>query len=231
MVKNFVNCQYCSLASICLPVGLNLAEMENLADSISKQNTYERNYYLGRRGNQFNQLYAVKSGAFKATTWDTAGNQRIYAFYLPGEIIGLDCIADKTLHYDIIALETSSACEVSSEKLFEIAAKSMNLQTHLFNLMSKRLANNQRFNSNADANERLAMFLFEISSRYKNCGLSASSFNLPMSRDDIGDFLGLATETVSRTLTKFQDNTLIKVSHRTIQILNLNKLASIANYN
>lgn len=231
MSQTILTCQQCSLAAICLPVGLNTEEMRSLTESVSKQNYYERGSYLARRGEKINHLYAVKTGSFKAVALDGQENQRIIDFHLPGELIGLDCIADNTLAYDIIALESSSVCEVSTQKLFDFAATSKNLQKHLFTVMSKRLAASQRFNANATAEERIVTFLLAISARHKNRGLSATRFNLSMSRQDIGDFLGLATETVSRTLQKFHDAGLIKVERRGIELLDLEKINSIGNCN
>lgn len=223
-----IKCQHCTLAPACLPIGLTKADMQQLETSIVKQESHNKSDFLVRNNDKLKHLYAVRAGAFKSVKIDDEGNQRILDFHLPGELIGLDCLANGKYHYDIIALENSSTCDVSKEKLFELASHSKNLQSHMFNLMSKRLNDYQKFNTQAHADERVAVFLLAIFTRYKNCGFSKDSFELPMSRNDIGDFLGLASETVTRIMKKFEKEKLISISNRVVKIINEAKLCKAA---
>jgi len=229
MPANIIKCQNCTLASACLPVGLSKMDMQQLETSVTKQQTHSKAAFLARSNDRLENLYAVRAGSFKSVKIDNDGNQRILDFHLPGELIGLDCLAGGNFHYDIIALENSSTCDISKEKLFEIASHSKNVQAHMFNLMSQRLSDYQKFNSQAHADERTALFLLAIFTRYKNCGFSKKSFELPMSRNDIGDFLGLAAETVTRILKKFEREKLINIANRIVTITDEAKLHDIAN--
>lgn len=230
MSENIISCQQCSLASFCRPGGLNPSEQHALSNIASKQSFYERGNYLSYTGNPIEHLYVVRSGSFKAESNTIEGRCRILEFYLAGEIIGLDCISDNILNYDIVALEASSICEVSVQTLLEFAVGSATLQAHLFRLMSCRLANCQRYDPNSTAEERMASFLLSMSARHEKYSLCAAEFVLSMSRENIGNFLGLATETVSRVLQKFQESKFIDVKRRYVKLLSIEQLKSLANH-
>ena len=182
-------------------------------------------------GQQFTSLYAVRSGAIKAYSVDQNGEEQVIGFYLPGELFGLDAIHNDAYVCSAKALETSAVCELPFAQVTELSAKIHNLQAHMYKTLSKEINIDQQFHrllSKKTAEERISTFLQNLSERYQRRKLSPTSFRLPMSRTDIGNYLGLAVETVSRVFTRLQQNGILKVDGKELQILDLGKLCDIA---
>ena len=182
-------------------------------------------------GQQFTSLYAVRSGAIKAYSVDQNGEEQVIGFYLPGELFGLDAIHNDAYVCSAKALETSAVCELPFAQVTELSAKIHNLQAHMYKTLSKEINTDQQFHrllSKKTAEERISTFLQNLSERYQRRKLSPTSFRLPMSRTDIGNYLGLAVETVSRVFTRLQQNGILKVDGKELQILDLGKLCDIA---
>ena len=182
-------------------------------------------------GQQFTSLYAVRSGAIKAYSADQNGEEQVIGFYLPGELFGLDAIHNDAYVCSAKALETSAVCELPFAQVTELSAKIHNLQAHMYKTLSKEINIDQQFHrllSKKTAEERISTFLQNLSERYQRRKLSPTSFRLPMSRTDIGNYLGLAVETVSRVFTRLQQNGILKVDGKELQILDLGKLCDIA---
>jgi CRP/FNR family transcriptional regulator len=156
---------------------------------------------------------------------------RSLVFYLPGELFGLDAIHNDAYVCSAKALETSAVCELPYTQVTELSAKIHNLQAHMYKTFSKEINTDQQFHrllSKKTAEERISTFLQNLSERYQRRKLSPTSFRLPMSRTDIGNYLGLAVETVSRVFTRLQQNGILKVDGKELQILDLGKLCDIA---
>jgi CRP/FNR family transcriptional regulator, anaerobic regulatory protein len=224
-----LNCANCSLANLCLPIGLTAQEMALLDNAIKKRATIKRGEVLCQAGNPLAALYAVRSGAFKAEITSNSGETTINAFYLPGELIGLEAVHDKIYPATITALETSSVCMTVFDNLLKLATDIPNLQRQLLSMMSQRIEQANTFPLTSSANQRVATFLLNISTRFNKRGLSATHFRLPMPRQDIARFLGLATETLSRCFSAFESQGMIEQSRRDIILSDINKLQALAN--
>lgn len=229
-----VECKSCGLADICIPHGLSNDELDHL-DSITKEKRrMERNDALFHAGDSLSKLYAVKTGSFKTTIVDNEGSEQITGFYLPGEILGLDGMGGRDTRTTAVALESSSICEIAMHDFDRLAESNKGLRMSLMNLMGEEISRDQEMMltlGQMDAEAKLANFLMGLAHRYKARGFSATEFNLSMSRHDIANFLGLAVETLSRLFKKFQENNLLAVNKRNIQITDWHGLCKVAHGN
>ncbi|MEX1237304.1 MAG: helix-turn-helix domain-containing protein, partial [Pseudomonadales bacterium] len=175
--------------------------------------------------------FAVRSGALKVYTMNKSGEEQVIGFYLPGEIFGLDAIDGEIHQCSAKALETSAICEIPYDQLQPLSGKIGNLQLQMYKLLSREIRQDQNLQtllSKMSAEERLSSFLLNLAIRYQQRKLSPVSFRLPMSRADIGNYLGLAVETVSRAFTRMQENGIIKVDQREVRIIDRQQLCSLA---
>lgn len=225
-----VACSDCSLSRLCLPMGLDGEDLERLDALMRRPRPLRRNEHLFRSGDGFHSIYAVRSGSLKTYTPCEDGTEQVIGFHLPGELVGLDAIESEENVCSAKALETTSVCELPFDRLQELASELPSLQRHFFRLMSRELARDEAMLlllGKRTAEERLATFLLSLSERFKARGFSECEFNLSMSRHDIGNYLGLAVETVSRMFSRFQDEGLIAVHRKNIQITNLDGLKAL----
>ena len=215
-------CSNCSLHALCMPVGLNSHEMADL-DAVMKQSRrLKKGEYLFRSGEPFTSLFAVRTGFFKTTVASQDGRDQVTGFLMSGELLGMDGICGQIHSCDAVALEDSKVCELPFVNLEEAGSKLPSLQTHFYKLMSREIVRDQGVMlllGNMRAEERLAAFLLNLSQRLSDRGFAANDFILRMSREEIGSYLGLKLETVSRTLSRFQQEGWVKVEHKHIQIL------------
>ncbi len=226
-----VTCHACSLNVICVPQSLTPEEIDLVDSKVQRGRAVQRNKPVFEEGQKFTSLYAVRSGAIKAYSVDQNGEEQVIGFYLPGELFGLDAIHSEAYVCSAKALETSAVCELPFKQVTELSANIHNLQAHMYKTLSKEINTDQQFHrllSKKTAEERIATFLQNLSERYQRRKLSPTSFRLPMSRTDIGNYLGLAVETVSRVFTRLQQNEILKVDGKELQILDLKKLCDIA---
>ena len=226
-----MTCHACSLNVICVPQSLTPEEIDLVDSKVQRGRAVQRNKHVFEDGQKFTSLYAVRSGAIKAYSVDQNGEEQVIGFYLPGELFGLDAIHNDAYVCSAKALETSAVCELPYTQVTELSAKIHNLQAHMYKTLSKEINTDQQFHrllSKKTAEERISTFLQNLSERYQRRKLSPTSFRLPMSRTDIGNYLGLAVETVSRVFTRLQQNGILKVDGKELQILDLGKLCDIA---
>ncbi|MEE9494687.1 MAG: fumarate/nitrate reduction transcriptional regulator Fnr [Gammaproteobacteria bacterium] len=226
-----VACQQCSLREICLPVGVNQDEIEQLDEIIGRKKPLNKGDYLYHIGDKFNSIYAVRSGSLKSFCTTESGEEQITGFHLPGELVGLDAIADNAHPVTARALETTSVCEIPFDKLNDLSGKLIGLRKQILRVMSREIKedhHNMLLLGQKTAEERLAAMLMSISGRQKIRGFSPNEFFLTMSRGDIGNFLGLALETVSRLFGRFQEEKLIQVNRKYITIIDMEKLTKLA---
>ncbi|EGV18322.1 fumarate/nitrate reduction transcriptional regulator Fnr [Thiocapsa marina] len=225
-----VACRNCSLSSLCLPMGLAPDDVERLDEIVKRTRPLHRGDFLFRDGDRFRSLYVVKTGSVKTFAPSPEGGEQVLGFHLPGEVIGLDAI-DKDIHAcSAKVLETSAICEVPFTRLEELTATIPSLQHQMYRLLSKEIGHDTDMLlllGKKNAEERLAAFLLSLSKRLHKRGLSATDFYLSMSRHEIGNYLGLAVETVSRLFTRFQDDGLMNVDRKHIQLLDLATLESL----
>ncbi|MBK1694429.1 transcriptional regulator FNR [Chromatium weissei] len=225
-----IACRNCSLLNLCLPTGLTPNDVERLDGLIKHNHPLHRGDYLFRRGDPFRSLHIVKTGAVKTFAPSPEGGEQVLGFHLPGEIIGLDAIARTSHISSAKVLETSAICEISFAKFETLTAITPDLQQQMYRLLSLEIGQNTEMllllgRKNAEA--RLASFLLNLSQRLRRRGLSPSDFYLSMSRHEIGSYLGLAVETVSRVLTRFQDDKMIRVDRKHIELLNFSALMTL----
>lgn len=223
-------CKECSLAALCLPVGLSNDDVNRLASIIQTNHVYHRGDLLFRHGESFSRLFVVKSGSVKTFTEHPETGEQILGFHLPGEIVGLDGIADDQHLSSATALETTACCEMPFAQLESLTAHIPSLQHQVYRLLSREIGQETqmlavlgRFN----AEQRLAAFLLSVSMRFKQRGLSATEFQLSMSRSEIGNYLGLAVETISRLFRKFQEQRLVETDRKHVKILDYDGLSRI----
>lgn len=218
-----IHCQNCSFSQLCLPFNLNSQELNKLDDIIQRKRPIQKNERLFTAGDSLKALYAVRSGSFKTFTVSQDGEEQITAFHLPGEIIGFDALLQQSHQSFAQALETSMVCEIPYQTLDELSGEFPKLRQQLMRLMSNEIHQDQEMFmllNKRTAEERLAYFIKSLSNRFHDRGFSANEFRLTMTRGEIGNYLGLTVETISRLLTRFQKEELISVSGKLIQILN-----------
>lgn len=216
------NCSDCRLNSICLPFSLESRDIEELDRIIQRGRPLQKGGHLYRQGDDFGSVYAVRSGTLKAYRMTDDGREQVTGFYFPGEIVGMDGISQSRHASSARALETSAVCEIPFSSLEKLSASMPQLQRHFFQLMSREITEDQQLItllSKSSADARIAALLLSISMRNARRRLSATQFRLSMSRVDIGNYLGLTVETVSRVFTRLQKSEIVDVSNREIRIL------------
>jgi CRP/FNR family transcriptional regulator len=227
-----VNCSNCRLSSICLPLALENDDIDQLDNIVQRGRPLHKGDHLYRDTDEFRSVYAVRSGAVKAYRVTDDGREQVTGFYFPGEILGMDGIAKNAHACSAKALETSAVCEIPFTSLEQLSVQLPNLQRHFFQLMSREITEDQQLItllSKNTAEERIAALMLSISARNARRKLSATQFRLPMSRIDIGNYLGLTVETVSRVFSRLQKLDVLHVSNKEIEILDIAGLRNIAN--
>jgi CRP/FNR family transcriptional regulator len=227
-----VACKDCNLFQLCLPVGIDARELDELDSIIKRRRPVKRGEHLFRVGSPFQAIYAVRSGSIKTYTPTEDGHEQVTGFHLPGELLGLDAINLGHHPCAAKALETTSICEIPFDRLEELSTRLPSLQHQLLKIMSKEILHDQSLLmllGKKSAEERLAALLLSLSGRYQQRGFSPTDFYLSMSRNDIGNYLGLAVETVSRLFTRFQDEGLLSAQRKHVCITDLPRLRAIAN--
>ena len=217
-----VQCSGCNLREICLPVGLTKEEFAHIDDRlVTTRHKIARGEKLFQAGDRFDTLYAVWTGFFKTCIASKDGREQVSGFQMGGELIGLDGIGTRRHEVDAVALEDSQVCVISYNELESLALQITTLQQQFHRIMSREIVRNHGVMlllGSMHAEERLAAFLLNLTHRLQARGFSSSSVVLRMSREEIGSYLGLKLETVSRTFSKFQADGLLFVRHRQIQV-------------
>lgn len=224
------SCQQCSLSNLCLPLAVSEGDLDRLEDVIQQGRIYNRGEYVFEQSTPFRSCFAVRSGAIKTSIVTENGDEQVTGFFLPGELIGLDSMSTKSYACSAKALERTSVCELPLEHLDDLTHKLPGLQHHFFHLMSQEIQSSHQLAlmlSKRTAEERIASLLLSLSSRFARRKLSPTQFSLPMARNDIANFLGLAVETVSRVFTRFQNQGLIRARGREVELLDLQALQDI----
>ena len=204
--------------------------VRKLEKIIKRASPLQKGEYLYRGGDPFNGIYAVRSGLIKVYANSDGGEEQIIGFYLPGEILGLDAIENNTHACFAVALETSSYCTIPFADLSGICKVVPELQDQLFKIMSRELTNENQMLltlGKKNAEEKVATFLLTISNRYRQRGYSANDFKLIMSRQEIGNYLGVTFETVSRIFSRFQRDGIISVHKKYVNILDMDALKKL----
>lgn len=220
-------CSTCHLRELCLPCGLGGTDVERLDGLMFARRRIREGQPLYREGDKFQFIYAVRSGTFKSALALKDGREQVTGFQMAGELLGLDGLANGSHASSATALEDAEICAIPYAHLSELAAGSTDLQHVISRLMSREIVrehNLMMLLGSMNAEERLAAFLLNISQRMKARGYSASEFHLRMSRAEIGSYLGMKLETVSRTFSAFQHQGLLEVDKKHVRIVDLEGL-------
>lgn len=225
-----VACRDCTLFQLCLPIGIDDADLALLDRIIKRRRAVKRGEYVFRDNEPFASIYAVKSGTFKSFSFTEDGHERVTGLHLPGELFGLDAISAGAHCCAAVALERSSVCEIPFDRLEEVSAQAPSLMRQLVRIMSREILEDKRLMqiTKNHADGRLAAFLLSLSDRFRARGFSASEFRLSMSRGDIGNYLGLADETVSRLFSRFQEAGLLVAERKQVRLLEIERMRAIA---
>lgn len=226
-----ISCQNCGLYQLCLPMGLDSADTALLDHYVKRKRMLKRGEVLYRVGEKFTSVYAIRSGSVKTSISTDDGRLQITGFHVPGELLGLNALDEKHYNCEAAALETSSVCEISLECFEELAQQIPSVHYQMLRMMSREIKHNQELMlllGKKNAEERLATYLLSLSRRFAMRNYSPTQFNLSMSRSDIGNYLGIAEETVSRIFSRFQEEGLIVSERRHIVLNDIKRLSAIA---
>jgi CRP/FNR family transcriptional regulator len=224
-------CGECSVRELCLPVGLEADEMRQLDAVVSDRKRVRKGKPLYTASEPFSALYAIRLGSFKTTLLAEDGRGQVAGYHMLGEIIGLDGIAAGQHACDAVALEDSEVCILPFERLEDLSRAIPPLQHNLYRFLSREIGREQHtmlLLGSMRAEERVAVFLLDLSARYRRRGYSGSEFVLRMTREEIGSYLGLKLETVSRLLSRFQTEGLLRVEGRDVKLLDVPALKQLA---
>src|SRR5690348_6052288 len=225
VAKFRTRCAACNLRELCLPCGLQGSDMARFDEVVYTRKRVKRGETLYRAGEEFESLYAVRSGFFKSSVVLEDGRDQVTGFHMAGEIVGMDGIGTDHHAADVVALEDSEVCVIPYARLEEAG-----LQRQLSKVMSRELVRDQgvmMLLGTMRAEERLAAFLLNLSQRFVARGYSPSEFHLRMTREEIGSYLGLSLETVSRLFSRFHADDLISVQQRHVRILDVPGLRAV----
>lgn len=232
--RSSIKCQDCGFSQLCLPFTLNNQELVKLDDIIQRKRPLHKGDMLFESGQTLKSLYAVRTGSFKTFTLSEQGEQQITGFHLPGDVLGFDAINEQIHVSYAEALETGMICEIPFPNLELLLDQLPRLRQQMMKLMSQGIQTDQQMLlllNRKTAEQKLATFLEELSHRYSNRGFSAQTFRLTMTRSDIGNYLGLTVETISRLLSKLHKDNYIEVEGKLITIKDHNALTSLAGNN
>ena len=229
-----VACSNCNLRELCMPMGLKAEELEKIDEVVAVRRKVKRGGRLYANGEKFTSLYAIRTGFFKTCITTEDGRNQVTGFQMAGEIIGLDGIVKDHHTCDAVALEDAEVCVMPFDRIEELSRDVPALQRHVHKIMSREIVREHGVMlllGSMRAEERLAAFLLNLVQRLHARGFSQSELLLRMTREEIGSYLGLKLETVSRTFSKFVDDGIVEVKQRHVRILNTDALKLIVNNN
>jgi len=216
--------------SLCLPAGLSTEEMKSFDKMIDRRRSLKRGDFLYRTGAALHVLYAIRSGFMKSCVLHEDGREQVAGFHMMGDLMGMDAIGGSVHLCNAVALEDSEVCEIPLCNLESLSREIPSLQQHFHRIMSREIARDygvMLLLGSMRAEERLAVFLLNLSQRFASRGYSSTEFHLRMTREEIGSYLGLKLETVSRTLSQLQSLGLIAVQSKHLRILKINSLREL----
>jgi CRP/FNR family transcriptional regulator len=225
-----VTCSNCNLRELCLPKGLDADTLRRVEQVVYARRRVRRGESLFKAGDPFNAVYAVRSGFLKTTVLNDDGREQVTGFYMGGELLGLDGIGTGTYNGNAVALEDTEVCVLPFSMIEDLGREIPTMQRHLHCVLSREIVRDHgvmMLLGSMRAEERLAAFLLNLSKRFTHRGYSQSDFHLRMTREEIGSYLGLKLETVSRLFSRFQDDGLIEVQQKHVRILDIAGLSAV----
>jgi CRP/FNR family transcriptional regulator len=226
-----LTCSSCNLRELCLTSGLCPADRARAESIVNARRRVRRGEALFNAGEEFHSVYAVRTGFFKSSVVDNDGREQVTGFFMGGELLGIEGIGTGRYNATAIALEDSEICIMPFSLIEEMSHEVRPLQRHLHSVLAREIVRDHgvmMLLGSMRAEERLAVFLLNLSQRFKARGYSPNEFNLRMTREEIGSYLGLKLETVSRAFSKFQEAGLIEVQQKHIRIADIPGLHKIA---
>lgn len=228
------HCVSCNLNALCITDRLDHQEILLLESIVRHPSSLSKGATLYSKGERFQSVFIVKSGCIKTQITQGKKMDKVTRFYFPGDLIGLNAVNYDYYYDTATAIETSSLCQVSFEKLDKLSAKIPSLRRKILHLMSRTICDEQKMVqqlTQKNAEERIAAFLLSISNIFKVRGFSDTRFRLSMSRIEIGSYLGLTVETVSRALSRLHKIEYLVVDKREITILDFAGLYALSSLN
>ena len=217
-----------SFSAACIEHGYDKSQLHQLHVLVEHVGPFREGEHIFQEGNPFNAIAAVRGGTVKTYVTDTEGREQVQGFFLPGEVIGLSAISQARYLCNAVALDSVVLCRFSFPNIAALATRMPGLQQQLFRLLSQDIGKASLLTGNFTADERMAAFLISLSRRFAARGFSAKRFRLGMSRTDMANYLRLAPETVSRVLSRFQDDGLLRVERRDVELLDAEQLEALA---
>ena len=220
--KHEVGCSSCNLRELCLPAGLCAEDLVRMENVVYARRRVKRGETLFNAGDAFASVYAIRSGFFKSSLLDGEGREQVTGFFMGGELLGMDALGSGAYHGSAIALEDSEVCVLPYALILDMSREIPALQRHLHSVLAREIVRDHGVMlllGSMRAEERLATFLLNLSKRFLRRGYSACDFHLRMTRDEIGSYLGLKLETVSRLFSQFQRDGLIEVEQKHVRIV------------
>jgi CRP/FNR family transcriptional regulator len=233
VVPLFGHCSTCNLHGVCLPAGLSVAADLRLDEAITAHRRLKHGQALYRAGDRFENLYAVRGGFFKTTVLSEDGREQVTGFQMTGDLVGLDGLSTDHHTSDAIALDLSEVCVIPYPGLQRVLRESEELQCHFCKILGAEIVREQEVMlllGTMSAEERVAAFLLNMSHRLVARGFSPAEFQLRMTRKDIGSYLGLKLETVSRTFSRLHELALIDAERRHVRIVDIHGLTGIVGH-
>ncbi len=224
-------CSSCNLRELCMPLGLNAQEMSRIDELVDTRRKVKRGTTLFHDGDKFTSLYAIRTGFFKTCVAAEDGRDQVTGFQMAGEVVGLDGIVNDRHTCNAVALEDAEVCVMPFDRIEELSREVSALQHHVHRIMSREIVRENGVMlllGSMRAEERLAAFLLNLTQRLHARGFSACELVLRMTREEIGSYLGLTLETVSRTFSRFSEDGIVEVRQRHIRILDSVALQRIA---
>ena len=225
-----VTCMSCNLRELCLPGGVCMEDLEQVQNIVYARRRVKRGESLFSAGDDFESVYAIRSGFFKTSVVDGEGREQVTGFFMGGELLGMDGVGSGRYNGSAIALEDSEVCVMPYSLIESMSRDYPQLQRHLHAVLSREIVRDHgvmMLLGSMRAEERLAAFLSNLSKRFVRRGYSHSDFHLRMTREEIGSYLGLKLETVSRLFSQFQKERLIEVEQKHVRILDIAGLEKI----
>jgi CRP/FNR family transcriptional regulator len=219
--RRAAQCSTCTTRYLCVPEGLSAVHTVSLETVISNSRPLRRGETLFRDGDPFDALFAVRCGSLKTAVMHANGREQVTGLYLGGDTLGMDGIGERRHACTAIALEDSSVCVIPYALLERTCRETGAIQRRLHQILSREILREMRqmvLLTTARADARVAQFLLDFSTRLARQGYAAADFTLRMTRDDLGSYLGMTLETVSRTLSRLQKRGLIDTKGKTIRI-------------
>lgn len=223
-------CSNCSMRQLCLPVGLDPDLLQELDRLVKNRVRLKKGDALYRAGDTFSALYAIRMGSCKTTVLSEDGREQVAGYHMQGDVLGMDGIGTERYGCEAVALEDTECCVLPFGELENLTHVAAPLQHNLYQFLSREIARGQNtmlLLGNMRAEERLAAFLLNLSQRYRERGYSSTEFVLRMSRQEIGSYIGMKLETVSRLFSRFQQEGLIQVQGRSVKLLDITTLKQL----